>query len=805
MYISLNWLHEFIEFSYTPAELEKILTMLGIEVDSVIDYGKKYQNFIIAHIDNWEKHPDADKLSICTVSTGENKPRSVICGAPNAAAGQKVVLGIEGAIVPQNSIEIAKRKIRGVESQGMICSQFELELGDDKSGIWVLPNDAPIGTTLAEYINLNDIVFEIGITPNRADCLSHLGIAREISAYSGDPLKMTQLNEPVQQKCLDKFEIIIEASDKCTRYVGYLVENVKAIESPLWLRSRLNLLGMRPINAIVDVTNFVMLECGQPLHAFDSDLLSGRKIIVKNADDNTQFTTLDNKERNLDSQMLMICDGEKPVAIAGVMGGQNSEINDSTTNILIESAHFVPSSIRRTSKKLALQSESSYRFERGTDPNNALFAAQRAANLIAKITGGTIKGNAIDIYPSPNDKPVINVRFKRVNDIIGTQLAKAEIIRLLTALNFELISQSDDSASFSVPSYRVDIESEIDLIEEIARLYNYDNLEPDFVSSIDYSGDSVPKILGVPPLRRKLRNYMVHRGFNETITQNMLDPASSSLFAENVFTISNPLGDELSTMRPSLLPAMLRTIERNIRFGEQNLRLFEIGHSFVVPEKNQKTFIEGIFEKEEIIIAVTGNSAQKQWSAPVRELDFFDIKGIVTDLLSFLKLSDLGFTIDENNNGSSQNGLQINAGATRIGFLGELAPKMGKLFGLETAVYFAIIDLSSIYELPPINEKFKKVSPYPASMRDLAFIFDKTIPAQSIYDEIIKSGGVLLQKVEIFDVFDGGNIPEGKRSIAFSLVFGSAERTLVDEEVDTAINKILSVIDDKFSGEIRKA
>ncbi len=481
MLLSLNWLKEFVEFDLSYNELENALTMLGIEVENVVFQEEKYQNFIIAEIIEKKPHPNADKLSLCNVNTG-SEILKVVCGAPNVAQGQKVILGLAGAVVPNGGFKLEKRKIRGEESNGMICSLNELELGNSNEGIEVLPEDAPLGMKISDYYGLNDTILEISLTPNKSDCLSHLGVAREIAAYLRKPIIYPDFNIiEVNDNISNYAKVIVEDNDKCPRYTARVIRNCKIVESPEWLKKKLKNIGLRPINVAVDVTNYVLMESGQPLHAFDLDKIKDNTIIVKTAEEGQKFVTLDGKERILSNEMLLICDAEKPIAIGGVMGGQNSEIDLNTTNILLESAFFNPSSIRKTSKKLGLQSDSSYRFERGVDISNVPKALDRAAKLIAELTGGEIVKGMIDIYPNPNNKRQIILRYQRANKILGTNLSNSEINDILVSLQFELINQTDTDVVVLVPYHRVDVELEIDLIEEIARLYNYDNIENSFI------------------------------------------------------------------------------------------------------------------------------------------------------------------------------------------------------------------------------------------------------------------------------------------------------------------------------------
>jgi phenylalanyl-tRNA synthetase beta chain len=805
MRISLNWLSEFVDFSMTTEELDHVLTMLGVEVEEIIDYKKIYQNFVTAKVLEKEKHPNADKLSLCKVDTG-TEIKTVVCGAANVAKGQSVVLGLIGAVVPNGGFKLEKRAVRGIESEGMICSQVELDLGTDSSGIMVLPEDIKPGIALAEYLGMNDTVLDISVTPNKADCLSHLGIARELSAYNSNPLKKAEINliegsEPVEKS----IEVIIEDAVKCPRYTARVIKNVKIQESPDWIKNRLILLGLRPINIAVDVTNLVLMEVGQPLHAFDLNKIASNKIIVKTAKAGDKFTSLDSKERLLDETMLMICDAEKAIAIGGVMGGENSEINNDTTDILIESAFFNSSSVRKTSKKLSLQSDSSYRFERGVDIDNITWALDRAAQLIAEYTGGTIQKGRIDNYPIPKIKELVKLRYAKANKIIGINLSGNEIKNLLSRLHFTIISDDSESVTVEVPSYRMDVSIEVDLVEEVARLYNYDNIEADFTSHINFEALRTDKKLSMPPLRGSISSFLISRGLHEILTQNIIDPVSAKLFSENPVAIANPLGEELSIMRPSLIPSMLITISRNIRVGNSSIQLFEVGKSFHNVTESDETFIAGIKENEELIIALTGKSNPVNWGVQQRNFDFYDIKGIVEILLSHFRFDSLKFKEFENDNIFSKNSAGIVYKADLIGKLGEVSKSVLKQYEIENDVLIAVIDLTKLYNIKQREAKYSHVAPYPGSSRDLAFIVDKSVNVADILKEIKANGGNLLTELDVFDVYAGKNIGEGKKSLAFSLYFSSPERTLVEDDIDKPMKNIIPAIEKKFSAVLRKS
>lgn len=805
MKISLKWLKEFIDLDVTPDEIDKVLTDLGIEVEKIIYNKEKYNNFYVGLVTKSEEVADSDHLHYCEVSTGNNNYK-VICGAPNVAVGQKVVLGTVGAIVPANGLKLEKRKIRGLESTGMICSKYELEIDEDHSGIWVLPDDAKEGTPLFEYLQEDDVIFEISVTPNRGDCLSHLGIARELAAFYRKDLKLPNVHLITSNNSIHDFaKVEIVATEKNPRYIAKMIQNVEIKESPEWLKKKLISVDIRPINNVVDVTNLILMEFNQPLHAFDFDKIEGGKIIIKTANEEEKFTTLDSKERILDAEMLMICDAKKSIAIAGVMGGENSEITNSTKNVLLEAAYFQPSSIRRTAKKLGIQSEASYRFERGVDIDNLEFVANRAAQLIAELSSGTVLNGTIDIYPNKITKNEITLRFQKCKQIIGYTISNDEILDLLKRLNFKITKQDENSIKVIPPSYRNDIQLEIDVIEEIARLFGYDNIKPQYFTQINFNTDGIPENLAVPKLRNSIRSFLANRGFNEILTQNMIEPTAVKFFTEEYVEISNPLGEELSIMRPSMIPSVLKSISNNIRVGNNSLKFFEIGKVFI-PTDDTNTFVNGVREAERLIVAFYGTANSKQWGIGERNFDFYDAKGLVNELMDFLKIKKFKTVVStEQIPGFSANSLIIQVNKKNIGVVGEISKELIKYYDIENSIYLIQIDLDVLYKIETPAPKYQKISPYPPILRDLAFLVDKEIPAGNLQQEIANIGSNYLKELNLFDLYEGKQIPENKKSIAFNLVFSSETKTLTDQEIEPIINKIIQSLETKFGAIIRKS
>lgn len=799
MKLSYKWLKELTGTESSPEELGEKLTMLGFELEEIIDYRKIYDKFITARVTKKEAHPDADKLSLCTVEYGNNS-QVVVCGAPNVDADQTIVLGLEGATVPSAGFKLSKRKIRGIESNGMICSKAELELGEDHDGIWVLPDVAPVGVPLAEYIEMDDVMIDVFITPNRADGASHIGIAREIAATEGLELNIPKIQERDYSSQERSVEIQIENTEDCPRYTGLILEDISVIESPSWLQNRLKVIGLRPRNLIVDATNYVMMECGNPLHAFDLKKLSGERIVVKNAQNGYKFKSLDEKDRLLDSEMLTIQDGEKPVAIAGVMGGFNSEIDENTKSILIESAYFNPKSVRKTSRKLSLQSDSSYRYERGVDYNNLEYAAKRCADIIIENGGGKIASKFTDNYPKPINNKKITVRFKRARKIIGADISDDKMIEMLTGIGLK-INKLEAGFEVEAPSFRVDLEQEVDLIEEIARLYNYNEIKPDYTSKIDFSGEGLPNQLKMPQLRQKIRSFFVDNGYIETYSQNQTDKATNDLFGENQIELSNPLGQELGFMRNSLIGSLLKVASRNLNLKNKDLQIFQIGKTF--NSFDSKSFIENVTESEKLAIVLCGERTPENWLSSNDSFDFYDTKGIIIDLLERLQLSSVKFKNNNNLNVFSADSQNIFIKKMQIGTFGLINKKLKKHFDIDEDIFVAEIDLNKIYNTKITEAKYSKVSPYPNVERDFAFVLNQDIAGDKILNLIEQNSGKLYKNSLIFDIYSGTGIEEGKKSVAVKVVLGSDEKTLTDEEINSITSKIIKAFEVKLKATLR--
>jgi len=635
MKISLNWLRNYIDISLSVDELVKGLTDLGIEVESVENQQEKLNKFVIGKVIERSKHPNADKLSVCKVDAGTGDILNIVCGAPNVDKGQTVCVALVGAIVPNGGFEIKKAKLRGELSEGMICSAKELELGDDHSGIMVLDTELPVGTPFAEYLKQNDVIMEIGITPNRGDLLSHIGVARELGALTGNKIKEPLLkNDFAGGDINSKISVEIENTKGCLRYCGSMVEGITVKESPEWLKKYLNAVGLRPINNIVDVTNYVMMECGQPLHAFDYETISGKKIIVRSAGNDKKFKTLDSKERTLRDDVLMICDGDKPVALAGIMGGENSEISNSTTSVFIESAYFDPVITRLSSKYLGLQSDSSYRFERGVDIDRTEWACKRAAELIAELGGGKVTAGFIDNYPNRLGKLNVPLRLSHLKRIAGVEYSSDTVKELLGRIDIKFISESDEVLLFEIPqSRREDLTREIDLVEDVIRLNGYDKIDiPEYdnlyLDTRDFANKEYDNL-------REVRKFIVGRGFKEVISNTLVEENFQKKFDENHVSLMNPSSDKMNVLRSNLYIGMFEVIKLNFENSNNSLKLFETGNSFRTDEKGN------IVENRSILLVMAGERDIKSFSEKQRNFNILDMASEAEGLFGKLSVENI--------------------------------------------------------------------------------------------------------------------------------------------------------------------
>jgi len=808
MLVSYKWLKDYVDINLEPKELAYKLTMSGLEVSSIDRPGKAFDNVVVGLIEDIVEHPYADKLSVCLVDIGKNGRLRIVCGAPNIKVGQKVPVAKPGAVLPTGH-KIRSAVIRQVESQGMICSAHELGLDADllppeqREGIMELPPDAEVGTGVAQVLGLDDVIFELDLTPNRADCLSMVNIAREVAAISGTSLRLPdiKINEDPTTDINDMISVDILDEDLCGRYVARAVVDIKIGPSPTWMQNRLKASGVRPINNIVDVTNYVMLETGQPLHAFDYRFLEEQRIIVRRAEEGEMITTLDGQERMLDPDMLVIADANKPVAIAGIMGGQDSEVLENTTTVLIESANFNPVNIRWTSRKLGLRSESSLRFEKGVNIEGALDAANRAAQLMAELGGGRIVSGAVDNYPRKWAPVKINLRVDRVNELLGLDLKPGKIKELLESIDLKVEAGDSNVFSVLIPPFRRDLELEIDLVEEVARLYGYDRIP----TTIPGGDVGQVKKNRYQLLEERCKNILTACGLTEVITfsftsPRVLDklevPQNHSL--RNAVRIANPLSEEQSILRTTILPNLLEVAQKNVYRKVTNLRIFELGKIFLPTEGREQPL------EETVVAGLAMGSVEKGWNWQQQELDFFFLKGVLEELFEQLNVGGIRWECSSDYPGLHPGrAAEIKAGSRLLGVLGEIHPKVRENFELPFRACVFEINFNALAE--PVKEVrlYKPLPRFPSAERDMAFIVSDQVTAAQIEETIREVGGEILRSYRLFDVYRGPQIPQGKRSIAYSLVYQAKDRTLTDEEVDALHNRIKEELVKRFGAELR--
>ncbi len=794
MRISHQWLKQYVDVKLSPEKLAEGLSMLGLEVASVEDQRKKFEKFVVGEILERAKHPNADRLTLCKVSVGENV-LEIVCGAPNVSAGQKVAVALIGATIPHNQHDpdakpfvLERTRIRGVESNGMICSAHELGLGSDAGGILVLDGKAKAGIPLAKHLGQTDIVYELEVTANRGDWLSHLGVAREVGALVEKKMHCSAVKlRESKTKASSVATIKIDDKQQCRRYSARVLRGVRVGPSPQWLQDRLSAVGLRPINNVVDVSNYVMYETGQPLHAFDYDRLAGHAIVVKRAEEGQKFTTLDGKIRSLKPDSLMICDGEKPVAIAGVMGGANSEISDSTTNILLESAYFDAASIRRTSKHIGLSTDASQRFERSTDIGITAYAADRFAQLLQEISGAEVLRGVIDAYPKRQKQAVLTLRVARVNDILGTVLTQSQVKRYLERLELSCRTASAGKLLVTVPSFRNDLIEEIDLVEEVARIHGYNNIETKSRALIEFSTK-----IATSTVEDDLREYCIGAGFNEIIANSLLDAQTTEIVGERAVKILNPVSVDMAYLRTSLIPGALHIVHHNQSHGLRQLRLFEYGTVFSLRDPARVNVLESYAEEKRLLLLLGGDYSEASFGVIPRAYDFLDLKGEVKALCSKFSLDKCSFIPYDTHKALSEQNVAIEINGVYAGYLGTIRRTIVEKFEVDGDLFVCELIASSLRSALSRERKFRNLPRFPAVTRDLAFVVDIQLLQQNVEDAIRESGGELLKRVALFDLFAGEQIGKGKKSLAYSVEFQPEERTLTVKEIDEMISRIVA-------------
>jgi phenylalanyl-tRNA synthetase beta chain len=809
MKISYNWLKQFIKIDWNAEKTGELLTDLGLEIEGIEAYQSVkggLEGVIIGEVLTCEQHPNADRLKVTTVNIGAKEPLHIVCGAPNVAAGQKVPVATIGTTLYSLEGEawtIKKGKIRGEVSEGMICSEDEIGLGTSHDGIMVLDKDIKVGTPAAEIFEVeNDHVFEIGLTPNRADAMSHFGVARDLKAgLIQQDINLELITPSVSAFHVDnralKIDVDLKDKKRAPRYCGVTISGLKVEASPSWLQHRLKAIGLSPINNVVDATNYVLHELGQPLHAFDADKINGKKIIVKTLPTGTKFVTLDEVERELHEQDLMICDGkENPMCIAGVFGGLHSGVTEETTSIFLESAYFDPVSIRKTAKRHALNTDASFRFERGIDPNITEYALKRAALLIAEIADGEITSDVIDEYPLKIEDFQVRLSFENAKNLIGEDIPREIIKRILMSLDIKINNVTETGLGLTVPSYRNDVQREADIIEEILRVYGYNNvgttekLNASISNSSRFEDHKVQNVIG---------NQLVSQGFYEIMANSLTSPdyakLSEQLKEEHNVTMLNPLSTDLSVLRQSLLFSGLEAIAHNINRRQTSLKLFEFG-------KTYHNYNETREEHKHLSLLVTGNKTADRWNAENKPSDFFYLKGNVDAILNRLGISRARTSPIKNDVFSE--GLSLGLGKTKLVDFGIVKKSILKKFGISQEVLFADFNWDNILEVAKRNKiTFTDIPKYPEVRRDFALLLDQSVSFEEIHKIANQSEKQLLKNVNLFDVYEGKNLPKGKKSYAVSFTLQDEHKTLTDKQIDKIMSKLQSNFENQLGAELR--
>lgn len=799
MKVTYYWLKELVDFNFSLTELREKLSLVGIEVGGIEEPSLKMEKVVIGKILTINPHPSADHLTLCVVDIGKEK-LAIICGARNMKPGDKVPVALPGAKLSTG--EVRSMKIRGLESQGVMCSEWELGISGDHSGLMILPFDAPVGERLDRYLGLNDIILDLDITPNRPDCLSALGIAREIAALTGNRLKYPPIEFSEDgEEISSQMRVIVEDPDLCPRYTARVVEGVKVAPSPPWLRYRLEAVGIRSINNVVDVTNYVMMEMGQPIHAFDYHRIGGNTIVVRRGRDEEKIVTLDRIERSLEKKFLVIADSQQPVAIAGIMGGQESEVGDNTHTVVIECAYFNPLSIRQTAKKLGIRTEASLRFERGVDPNGVLSAQNRTAQLIKKVVGGKICRGVIDVYSSPIFPIEIELRPSRVKKVLGTTIDNKEMITILERLEIK-VESGQGKFMVKVPTFRPDLTREVDLIEEIARYWGYHRIP-----------ETIPQYPVVPPqgsfdlvLENRVKEILTSCGLWEVMPYSFIDERSfdrmrlpSSHPLRVALKIRNPLDESRSVMRTTLIAGLLETLSLNLRRGTENLKIFELGWVFHPTDGP-------LPQESRCITAIFTGIQEFSWDHKPREVDFYDLKGVIENLLDQLGIKKYHFQPENHpifHSGRCSR-ILVDEPPVFLGIMGEIHPDVREAYEFKTRVYLFEIDFETLRGLVSELKTYSPLPKYPAVKRDIAIVVPKNVSAQRVKEVIIFSGGDILEGIHLFDVYQQQPIPPGYRSLAYTLIFRSPEKTLTDQEVDAQQKQIIEALSQQLGAEIRK-
>ena len=803
MFVSYKWLQDYIDLTgVTAKELAELITKSGIEVEGVEVLNEGIKGVVVGHVLEREQHPNADKLSKCLVDVGEEQPVQIICGAPNVAQGQKVAVAKAGAVLPGN-FKIKRAKLRGEESNGMICSLQELGMEgkivpkEYSEGIFVFPADAEVGIDALALLNRDDEVLELGLTPNRSDCLSMLGVAYEVAAILDREVKLPETDlHPATEKASDYVKITVEAKEDNPLYVAKVIKNVKIGPSPLWMQTRLMSAGIRPHNNVVDITNYILLEFGQPLHAFDYDRLGSKEILVRRANDGEKFITLDDVERTLTADQLVITNGAEPVALAGVMGGANSEVTSDTKTVLLEAAYFNGGTVRKASKDHGLRSEASARFEKGVDPNRVRAAGERAAYLMAKYAGGQVLEGTSEVDTLRVEPAVVSITLEKINRVLGTELQTKDVKEIFDRLQFP-VSVEDDTITVTAPTRRGDISIEEDLIEEVARLYGYDNIP----KTLPIGSTTPGKLSYYQQKRRVVRQYLEGTGLYQAVTYSLTSEEKAAQFAlekRNTIRLAMPMSEERSVLRLSIMPQLLEVLKYNSARQNDSLALYETGAVFLANgEDAQPT------EKEHLAGAITGLWHSHLWQGEKKAVDFFVTKGILEGMFAKLGLTDKVQYVQAQVEGMHPGRTaEILLNGEKIGFVGQVHPSIQKELDLKDTYVFEL-SLQAVLEADTPVLQYEAIPRFPSITRDIALVVNRETVSGTMKDIIVSAGAPLLKEAEVFDLYEGDKMEEGKKSIAFALKYANPERTLTDEEVTKVHERVLEALKEKAGAVLR--
>lgn len=821
MNISYNWLKQYIDFDLNPEELASALTSIGLETGSVEEVESVrggLRGVVIGKVLTCEDHPNSDHLHITTVDLGTGEPTQIVCGAPNVAAGQTVVVATVGTTLydGDNAFQIKKSKIRGVESFGMICAEDELGIGTSHDGIIVLKEEVTPGTPAAQYYNLSsDYVLEVDLTPNRIDAASHYGVARDLSAWLAQNGKAGVLKRPdVSSFNLENpsgaVEVVVENTDACPRYSGITIRNIKVAESPKWLKDRLTAIGQRPINNVVDITNYMLLGMGQPLHCFDVDKIKGNKVVVRNCDEATLFTTLDGVERKLDARDLMICNAQEPMCMAGVFGGLDSGVTENTTSVFIESAYFNPTSVRKTARRHGLNTDSSFRFERGIDPNTTVYNLKLAALLIKEVAGGEICGDIIDIYPNEIKPFAVTLQYDKVDSLIGKHIEPSVVDSILNSLEMEITARRDGEIDLCVPTYRVDVQRPCDVIEDVLRIYGYNNVEISTTIQSSLSGKTITDKAN--DMRELISEQLTAIGFNEIMNNSL---TKESYYAEMVayplaecVKLMNPLSNDLSVMRQTLLFGGLESVAYNVNRRSSDLMMYEFGNVYKLNPEAQSTEdapLAPYSEYSHLALWLTGNIRQGNWLRPEEPATIYDLKAIVANILTRLGISakEIQLTQGESEIYAAMLNIATRSGK-QLGSMGLVSKAMLKKTDIKQEVLYAELDWNALVRLA-VKKKvtFTALPKTQPVKRDLALLIDKTVTMEQIEAVVRESERKLLRDVTLFDVYEGKNLPEGKKSYAIAITLQDDEKTLQDKQIEAVMAKVVANLEKRLGATLR--